>query len=39
MIKKTESLTVFQGFTPDQLKELEPSQVKVIGHTEKDIAE
>ena len=37
--KKTESLTVFQGFTPDQLKELEPSQVKVIGHAEKNIAE
>ena len=33
--KKTESLTVFQGFTPDQLKELEPSQVKVIGHMRK----
>ena len=37
--KKTESLTVFQGFTPDQLKELEPSKVKVIGHAEKDITQ
>ena len=36
--KKTESLTVFQGFTSEQLKELEPSKVNVIGHAEKDIS-
>ena len=35
--KKTESLTVFQGFTPEQLKELEPTQTKVLAHAEKDI--
>tara|TARA_S200002703_G_scaffold21210_1_gene17760 strand:+ start:1439 stop:2179 length:741 start_codon:yes stop_codon:yes gene_type:complete len=37
--KKTESLTVFQGFTSEQLKELEPSTVKTIGHAEKTITE
>ena len=36
--KKTESLTVFQGFTTEQLKELEPTQAKVLAHAEKDIS-
>ena len=36
--KKTESWTVFQGFTSEQLKELEPYKVNVIGHAEKDIS-
>ncbi len=35
--KKTESLTVFQGFTSDQLKELDVSKAKVLAHAEKDI--
>ena len=37
--KKTESLTVFQGFTKDQLKQLDNSDVKMIAHAEKDIAQ
>ena len=35
--KKTESLTVFQGFTKEQLEQLGDSNVKAIGHAEKDI--
>jgi|TARA_R110001583_G_scaffold194153_1_gene364442 hypothetical protein len=35
--KKTESLTVFQGFTQEQLQQLDSSNVKAIGHAEKDI--
>jgi hypothetical protein len=37
--KKTESLTVFQGFTQDQLKQLGDADVKMLGHAEKDIAQ
>ena len=35
--KKTESLTVFQGFSEDQLKRISSDNVKVIGHAEKTI--
>ena len=35
--KKTESLTVFQGFTREQLQQLNNADVKAIGHAEKDI--
>ena len=35
--KKTESLTVFQGFTREQLQQLSKSDVKAIGHAEKSI--
>ena len=35
--KKTESLTVFQGFTKEQLNQLNRTDVKAIGHAEKDI--
>jgi len=35
--KKTESLTVFQGFTREQLQQLDSTDVKAIGHAEKDI--
>ena len=35
--KKTESLTVFQGFTKEQLQQLDGSNVKAIGHAEKNI--
>ena len=36
--KKTESLTVFQGYTKEQLQQLDGSNVKAIGHAEKDIS-
>ena len=36
--KKTESLTVFQGFTKEQLQQIGGSNIKVIGHAEKDIS-
>jgi len=36
--KKTESLTVFQGFTKEQLSQIGGSDIKVIGHAEKDIS-
>ena len=35
--KKTESLTVFQGFTSEQLSQLNSANIKAIGHAEKDI--
>ena len=35
--KRTESLTVFQGFTNEQLKELDVSKTKVLAHAKKDI--
>lgn len=35
--KKTESLTVFQGFTSEQLKQLENAKVGLLAHAEKDI--
>ena len=35
--KKTESLTVFQGFSEDQLKRISSESIKVIGHAEKTI--
>ena len=35
--KKTESLTVFQGFTREQLQQLDSTNVKAIGHAEKDV--
>ena len=35
--KKTESLTVFQGFSEDQLKRISSDNIKVIGHAEKTI--
>ena len=35
--KKTESLTVFQGFTKEQLQQLNKADVKAIGHAEKNI--
>ena len=37
--KKTESLTVFQGFTREQLQQLNKSDVKAIGHAEKNITQ
>ena len=36
--KKTESLTVFQGFSREQLQQLDNTNVKAIGHAEKDIS-
>jgi 16S rRNA U516 pseudouridylate synthase RsuA-like enzyme len=36
--KKTESLTVFQGFTRKQLQQIGGSDIKAIGHAEKDIS-
>ncbi len=36
--KKTESLTVFQGFSREQLQQLNNANVKAIGHAEKDIS-
>ena len=35
--KKTESLTVFQGFSEEQLKRISSDNIKVIGHAEKTI--
>jgi hypothetical protein len=35
--KKTESLTVFQGFSEEQLKRISTDNIKVIGHAEKTI--
>jgi hypothetical protein len=35
--RKTESLTVFQGFTQDQLNQLEGSDLKMLAHAEKDL--
>ena len=35
--KKTESLTVFQGFTSEQLKQLEGAKAELMAHAEKDI--
>ena len=36
--KKTESLTVFQGFSREQLQQLDNANIKAIGHAEKDIS-
>jgi len=36
--KKTESLTVFQGFSREQLQQLDNASIKAIGHAEKDIS-
>ena len=33
--KKSESLTVFQGFTREQLNQLKDAEVRMIGHAEK----
>jgi len=35
--KKTESLTVFQGFSKEQLQSLNSGRVKALGHAKKDI--
>ena len=35
--KKTESLTVFQGFSKEQLQSLNSVGTKALGHAEKDI--
>ena len=35
--KKTESLTVFQGFSEEQLKKISSKDVKVLAHAEKRI--
>ena len=37
--KKTESLTVFQGFSQDQLEQLRTAEVKTLAHAEKRIKE
>ena len=37
--KKTESLTVFQGFSEEQLKRINSSDTKVLAHAEKRIGD